>query len=538
MKAVVVTIETQQPILVTSFQGDPNSDVSYSFIPGSAIRGALIGRYLKRHGLGNSDIVSDPAIRSLFFDGTTRYLNAYLYNEHNRQRTLPTPSSWCRDKYARLSETMRVYDLSQSSDLPEELSPRSVSEPFCVVSGRSVRLHRDKRRINVHNQRNRRKGRATEESGEIFRYDALDAGQAFQFIVLCDREASTKENRAADVAEITKLLKPTDIWIGGSQTAGYGHCKIIDVNVIDNWNEVDQPIQDRVDDRRLQITLLSPLIVRNIDGQYLTTSPTELLAQKLGCSLELHQSFASREYVGGFNRKWGLPLPQISAIAAGSVFVYSVDKDTSVDSATLSALEAQGIGERRVDGFGRIAFNWLGEESQFTASKPQARSYEEISLTSESQSIAEAMAIRLLRKRLDSYLLGEIGRYIVTSAPTNSQLSRLMLTARKALLEVQSNTSGKSEQERLSVSCQTVKNLLNELPPKASRQFEQARISNLSLKKQIEDWLDNPDDWLTHPPSATVANSTQSPTNLLKREYTLHLIMAVAKKAMKEENND
>ena len=284
MKAVVVTIETQQPVLVTSFQGDPNSDVSYSFIPGSAIRGALIGRYIKRHNLRNSDTVSDPAIRSLFFDGTTRYLNAYLYSEGKRQRTLPTPSSWCRDKYARLSEAMSVYDLSQSPDLPDEFSPRSVSEPFCVVRGDTVWLHRDERRINVHNQRDRRKGRATEGSGEIFRYDALDADQTFQFVILGDREAAPGEIQSADIAKITDLLKPADIWIGGSQTAGYGHCKIMDINVVDEWNEVGQPIQNRVNDQQLQITLLSPLIIRDRNGQYMTTPPTELLAQKLGRS--------------------------------------------------------------------------------------------------------------------------------------------------------------------------------------------------------------------------------------------------------------
>jgi CRISPR-associated protein Csx10 len=34
MKAITLTLHTQQPILATSFQGDPNSDVSYSYIPG------------------------------------------------------------------------------------------------------------------------------------------------------------------------------------------------------------------------------------------------------------------------------------------------------------------------------------------------------------------------------------------------------------------------------------------------------------------------------------------------------------------------
>lgn len=531
MKAVVATIETQQPVLATSFQGDPNSDVSYSFIPGSAIRGALIGRHLKRNSSDDSDIVSDPAVRTLFFDGTTRYLNAYLYDARKRKRTLPTPSSWYRDKYASLSETMDVYDLSQASELPDNFLSRPVEEPFCAVSGSSVWLHRDNRRINVHNQRNRRKGRATEGSGEIFRYDALDAGQTFQFIVLC--------NHAADTTKIKGLLEPTDIWLGGSQTAGYGHCKITSVNIVDDWNEVGQPIQDRIGDQQLQITLLSPLIIRDDYGQYATTSPTGLLRRNIGLHLILKKSFASREYVGGFNRKWGLPLPQVPAITAGSVFVYTVSEDTSSRDSIFSTLESQGIGERRVDGFGRIAFNWLGEESKFTALKPQKRPYTTVSLTSESQSIADNMALRLLRNKLDSYLVQEIRRYTITNAPTNSQLSRLILTARKALLEAQQDILEGAEDERLGMSRQTINSLFENLPSKAARQFEQAKISGVPFKRQIEDWLDHPDDsWLTHPPNVTIASSTQAPTELLKREYALHLIMTVAKKAVKEENDD
>ncbi|MHC5770604.1 MAG: hypothetical protein ACYTXI_34490 [Nostoc sp.] len=35
MKTITFSLHTQQPLLATSFQGDPNSDVSYNYIPGS-----------------------------------------------------------------------------------------------------------------------------------------------------------------------------------------------------------------------------------------------------------------------------------------------------------------------------------------------------------------------------------------------------------------------------------------------------------------------------------------------------------------------
>ena len=46
MKAVVLRIKLLQPLLVTRpGAGEENSSEAYSFIPGSVLRGALIGRY-------------------------------------------------------------------------------------------------------------------------------------------------------------------------------------------------------------------------------------------------------------------------------------------------------------------------------------------------------------------------------------------------------------------------------------------------------------------------------------------------------------
>ena len=74
-KIIAISLYTQQPLLATSFQGDPNSDVSYSYIPGSMIRGVIIGRYMKQNGLSELDL-EDDEVRRLFFDAnSTCYLN-------------------------------------------------------------------------------------------------------------------------------------------------------------------------------------------------------------------------------------------------------------------------------------------------------------------------------------------------------------------------------------------------------------------------------------------------------------------------------
>ena len=137
MKTIIFSLTTQQPLLATSFQGDPNSDVSYAYITGSMIRGAVIGRYMRQYQISDLDI-ADPHIRNLFFDDDKiHYLNAYIDSKDKKVRTLPVPRSWTKDKSADLP--MSVYDKATSEDLPEE--PKSVEQSFCTVSVKSVSLY-------------------------------------------------------------------------------------------------------------------------------------------------------------------------------------------------------------------------------------------------------------------------------------------------------------------------------------------------------------------------------------------------------------
>ena len=135
-----------------------------------------------------------------------------------------------------------------------DIAYKSLNESFCTVDDEDVVLYTEKRRINIHNMRDRKKGRGIDGSGAVFRYDALDAGQTFQGVILCDNPD--------DVAKIKPLLEPKDIWLGGSQSAGYGHTtiEIIPSKEEINWHEVKTPLEDREDRELLRITLLSDLI--------------------------------------------------------------------------------------------------------------------------------------------------------------------------------------------------------------------------------------------------------------------------------------
>ena len=552
MKAVTFLLHTQQPILATSLQGDPNSDVSHSYIPGSMIRGMLISRYLRKYPPTQADILDNDDVTKLFFNGTKRYLNAYLFDIEKKQRTLPIPLSLYKEKGQELDQG--VWDFSQLPINRRLDSPQRLEQGFCLVNDNSLMtVYKEKRRINIHNQRNRQRGRGNEGTGAVFCYDAIDAGQTFQAVVLCDSDH--------DAEIIKSLLQPEketekiNAWLGGSQSAGYGHVTVELLPDDNNWNEVYKDWEHRKERvNNLTVTLLSETIIRDDFGQN-TTDPQELV--KLVCkALEVElthiDTYASSTIVGGFNRKWGLPLQQVPAILAGSVFVFEIPKfneesqQESFDE-KVKILEAQGIGERRVDGFGRLVLNWLTEESTFFASNIDStanKQAEEKNLFFESEKIAKRMAERLLRQKLDELLVERLEASMPKdfSKISNSQLSRLMIVAQKAL------TEGKPDPlyELLGRDDNS-----DNLTKTARTQFKQTEMSDgKKLDEQIRDWLKNTDNWIIgawgssytigNKPGVTIAQKSKilDDNNQLSLEYTLRLIIAVTKKMMKDKNND
>ncbi|MEP6521467.1 hypothetical protein NDA07_06745 [Microcoleus vaginatus DQ-U2] len=482
------------------------------------IRGAIIGRYMRQHHLSELDLTNDE-VKRLFFDAnSTRYLNAYLLSyEKQPQRTLPLPLCWFKDKDEELKDNspITVYDFSiERGDNPE--TPKSVGEYFWRKERGGIKLYKEKRRINIHNFRDRKKGRSTDNQGEIFRYDALDAGQIFQSVIFCEDE---------DVTAIQDLLAEPNLWLGGSKSAGYGHTKIIDPKPLNAWDEIGVPAEEREDnDEVLNITLLSDTLLRDECGQPVADPMLikQAVEEMLNISLpEPSNIFGGSTLIGGFNRKWGLPLPQVPALAAGTAIVF---KGVEINSEQIQLLEAYGIGERREDGFGRIAINWLKKE-EFSASlaKPSSSS---TSLEKESSHLlAEQMAQRLLEKKLEQYLQKEVGPLSLDDGISNSQLSRLQSVARQGL------PNG---------DCSLVISLLNNLPSNAKSQFERTKIGNKSFRQQLDEWLGNPTDWIQgiEVKIADVErkfDDDRARQDKLAEKYTLRLIMAVAKKATKEK---
>jgi CRISPR-associated protein Csx10 len=468
MIALTFTLELKESLLMTAVESDPNSAVSLSYVPGSALRGALVGRYLTDYE--EDDLAADAEARKLFFDAHTRYLNAYPVDDKGK-RTLPTPNAWKKRK-GDGGDAYTILDLSVDpapQGIYDQWQPKPIEGSFCDLTNQQVIPVEPDRQVNIHTLREPKAGRATLEQGAVFRYEALAPGQKLAGVILCP-DADTADTLQELLEEDETLL------LGGSQSAGYGLTTITEVKQEENWQETPHDLS--APSGHLTITLLSDAILRDADGQYTAFLTPEILAKYLNVTLtpDRSRTFAETGVVGGFNRKWGLPLPQTPVARSGSVFTFEVG-EAEIPIQQLQTLFEEGIGERRAEGFGRVAVNWHTQHATLNAAEVESRPRppQPVTLTEESTNLAQAMATRMLRRQLDQALRERVLKLDIHGEIHNTQLSAVRTRLRTALATGDASP---------------ITTYLDEMKSVGQEQFEKARIKNDAQDQWIKTVLD------------------------------------------------
>ncbi|MGB9753771.1 type III-D CRISPR-associated RAMP protein Csx10 [Roseiflexus castenholzii] len=534
MKVIPYCITLLEPLLATRIAGDPNSAVSYPYVPGSTVRGAVVSAYMRRAGIASLDAGSEE-VRHLFFDARTRYLHAYPIDARGR-RTLPVP----RSLFAVKDDETCVYDFAHkvihelNAEKAQFVAAAKESQPFCWIDGNEMYFIAPQRRINVHTSRDRLMGRATEASGAVFQYDALEEGQTFAGWVLADDDS--------DGEMLQSLLQDVQR-LGGSSNSGYGRVSVEVGDLLDPWRETPGQAQDIAAGQPFIVTLLSDALIRDPATGQNTWDVRFALQALLGVAVEYVQpkedeerrSVWRMEEVGGFNRVWGLPLQQAHAIVAGSVFVLRAE--SSISANTIAAAEWQGIGERRVEGFGRLVFDWQRESKLKVIKAPEKPKQMRTLPTLEgpAREMAERIVRRMIRRDLDGRLRKAIyGIRLDNRIPlSNAQISRMRIIVREAL----PNGDIVRLQRYLEDNIKTRRSVRD--------QFERTRIGSERLSRWLEDCLKQPESvWdkigaqnLSKGIGANVRVSTQG-NEALAREYTIRLIDGVLARLAKERRRE
>ncbi|RIK36174.1 MAG: hypothetical protein DCC55_28120 [Chloroflexi bacterium] len=513
MNALIFHIQLLEPVLIASVDtGEENSAKSLLYLPGSVLRGLVVQRYLDS-GKTITHTVEDPATH-LFFDGAVTYLNAYPVDGKGR-RMLPRPRSWrvAKDDWANED----IYDFAVKRD-PELDSPTSPGSVYCTLDANEATLFSPTLRIGLHNASEERFIKREGDS-TVFRYDALAAGERFTGAILC-ADTNLLEN------EIAPLFNTGDLQIGRSRSAGYGRVQVRDLDIVADWREYTP--SSGQSNERLIVTLLSDAILRDATGQ-----PTTDLGTALGLTLVREHSFIDTGVAGGFNRHWGLPLVQRPTVRAGSVFCVenTVEVRTEVER-----LVQTGIGERRVEGFGRVALNWQGQRKlrgrlpvPVTLSRPSSTEQ-----TDKAPELMQQMVQRLFRTVLDRRLIENVADpALAIKQPkgdeqlVNSQLSRIRIAVRRAW------RSGQR---------QVFTDFLKNLKPIARNQLTRAMIGTSTVYDWLENGWQNDKLWtdqftiISGRPRLGTVEARES--DALKLEYMARLIDGVCNVAQKRNQQE
>jgi CRISPR-associated Csx10 family RAMP protein len=479
MKVLRYRIALRQPLLAPGLGGDPNNILGLPYLPGATLRGAMIARYIEAQVPGMPFDPTDPQIRRLFFDGDCRFLNGYPVDYRDR-RMLPTPNAWQCEK----GRTSPIRDFAVASPpADDDRDWRGVRAPFHSTSTEesTVWLHTPARQVNLHTNRDRTLGRARADVGDIYTYDALAPEQTFAAAILCDLD---------DDAGLLRPLLAGEFRLGRAIST-YGAVTFApEAEVGADWREQPAGDGDAEDDDRegaddatgLTVTLLADALLRDNWGRartdieaVATAVAKALTAAGAKVQLRPRAAFFGVTRRRGFNRVWGLPLPEDALLRMGGVFVF--DLVGTVSAGQFRQVEWTGIGALRAEGCGRVLLNGQQIDEWTLREPPRASSTLPVPITSTAgKALAKRMVARMQDQRIHSTIvarvLGERPEIRLTGTVPVSQLARLRSVIHAELLR-----------DAPGLAC--LEDFAAGLRAPAKRHFERTRIDGQSLF----DWL-------------------------------------------------
>ncbi|MBK8640367.1 MAG: hypothetical protein IPN92_19540 [Chromatiaceae bacterium] len=536
MKVLRYRIALRQPLLAPGIGGDPNNILGLPYLPGSALRGALIARYIDAQQPGRTFDPTDPQIRRLFFDGNCRFLNGYPV-DHRDRRMLPTPNAWHCEK----GRTSPIRDFAVAPPPADDHRDwRGVRAPFHSISAEeaTIWLNTPARQVNLHTTRDRTLGRARADAGDIYSYDALAPEQTFAAAILCDRD---------DDADLLRPLLAGEFRLGRA-TSTYGAVTFTPGTDADSdWCEQPAGSEDADDDDRegadsetgLRATLLADALLRDnwgrarADSEAVATAVAQALTAA-GAKVQLRPkaAFFGETRRRGFNRVWGLPVPEDALLHMGGVFVFDLLGTVSADQ--LRQVEWTGIGSLRAEGFGRVLLTGQQLDEWTLRESPRASSTLPGPITSTAgKALAERMVARMQEQRIQNAIvarvLGARPEIRLTGTVPVSQLAQLRSVIHAELLR-----------DAPGLIC--LEDFAAGLSAPARRHFERTRIEGQSLF----DWLrslpattgEKRRELLFGPRGTTAPSIGDVSANLddaTLARHTLRLVDAIVARAAKQQ---
>lgn len=334
-KYLIYNIESLENIKFSKTNMQKDAEQTMEYIPGSAIRGAYIYKYIVANNMID---INGGEHRQKLLNGKIKFLNAYPI--YNGKRSIPFPKSYFAEKQ---KIKLRNQNLQVVSGLD-----KSLDSNYDKVRGPEFALYENGKIFSINIEKNSNlhinKTRGKEEN-KLFRYESMIKNQNFQGIIKVEDENL--------IDEIKSLFENEIVYLGGSKGSGYGKCKIKEIMVVDDNPEI-QAIKDADKiQKEIYIMAMSDIIYSNEVGECMTYIDEEEIKKRLNLEeVEFLDSTIETKNITNFNNKWNASTPNINSIKAGSVFKYRITGDLNKE--LLEKFIDEGLGERKLDGFGRF----------------------------------------------------------------------------------------------------------------------------------------------------------------------------------------
>lgn len=314
--------------------------VDTPYIPGVMARGAIAAQYMKRHSAPPSgDYSEDPLFCSLFLEDC--FFGPAVLTDREHRAYHPVSASVVRLKVPE-KERCEYYDLAVSD--PPGTQTKSV-KPNVVWS-----LCSEEKKAYVQKVRHV-KHMHHAMTGEMFSYEALEAGQLFRMRI------SGKPEALRDMQALLGGIG--ELRIGKSRGAQYGCVAIEDI----------KPSQEEAQcapSRRFVMTLEAPAILTDDHGTPRADCSVLLraLEEKLGCGVRLIRAFAVNGSVEGYNAQWRLSKPSVPALDVSTTVVFETEEEMALP-------REMRLGERNQEGYGLVRIDAAAERKpEFDGVKP------------------------------------------------------------------------------------------------------------------------------------------------------------------------
>lgn len=406
MKTIKYKIRTTDPIIISSESGNQFMVPTKEFIPGGVILGALAAKYLSEGKL------ADQTFDDLFVNGKVSYSNAYKTNKINEAYsvTYPLPLSIHHIK----NNESQILDLMYSE--PEEQT--KPVNGFGIIEGEKLFKVTVYKSTNPHHERNYRTG--STKSGIFYNYESINKDQVFEGII---------EGEENLIKDITALLTAfSEIRVGRSRSTEYGKVSITFEESNGNSGSSENDIKLNAD-QTISLTLLSDVILYNENGVSTgdIANLEKYLKEKISEDCQIVKSFLKTEEIENYVSVWKLKKFSEIALKAGSCLLLKVSENVL---GKLKLLQDIGIGERKHEGFGRIAFGLQRPQEKLQKIKVEKTNSSEEPSGEVSKLVAEK-SLELVKEYLNKVTAVEALKIVaenrdsVKKKITSSQIGRL-----------------------------------------------------------------------------------------------------------------